>query len=146
MGELYIDRGNRLEYVCDTLEDKWRDLLNGEKKIYGATCIEEGIFTIDMKSLSPKYVNKIMANPCHALAFTKGYIPRIVGTKFHSGCLLHTGNTHLDTDGCPILGTNNGDGTLRGGSSVPAFTRLYPILKHASDTAEEIKLIVVKTW
>lgn len=49
IGKLYIDG----QYICDTIEDKVRDL-SKEKKVYGETAIPYGTYKV-LWTYSPKY-------------------------------------------------------------------------------------------
>lgn len=93
IGKLYIDN----VYLCDTLEDKVRDLnkdgdLNdpGETKVYGQTAIPYGTYDVVL-SYSPKF---------------KRNLPRLLNVKNFDGILIHRGNTNKDTDGCILVGEN----------------------------------------
>ena len=54
IGRLYVRKtvldeysaGEELEYVCDTLEPKWRDYANGANKIRGKSAIPEGRYPV----------------------------------------------------------------------------------------------------
>jgi len=83
--------------LCDTLEDKSRDLNNdgdlsdpGETKVKGETCIPVGRYRVKM-AYSPHF---------------KRRLPLLIGVKTHSGILIHRGNTPADTLGCILPGEN----------------------------------------
>jgi hypothetical protein len=147
-GSLYLNEGNKDRFICNTLEDQWRDLMGvlgkKETKVYGETCIPEGVYEIRI-SPSPKYTEKIKKNPRHALAFTEGYMPRILNVPFFEGILLHSGNFTSDSYGCVLTGERHEKYPymLKGGSSVPAFKKLYNILKSAR---EKIVIEISSTW
>lgn len=99
IGKLYIDE----KYFCDTLEDTVRDLnkdgdLNdiGEKKIYGKTAIPYGEYKL-VYSWSPRF---------------KRNLPRLLNVKHFEGILIHSGNTHKDTEGCILVGENKVKGQV----------------------------------
>lgn len=137
-GALYLKEGDREMFICNTLEDKWRDLFgklgNKEAKVANETCIPDGEYEVVIAP-SPKYINKIRANRKHPLAFTEGNMPRLLDVPFFSGILIHTGNFTTDSAGCILTGDRHEKYPymLKGGSSVPAFRRLYDILKGARD-------------
>lgn len=101
MGSLYLDD----EFICNTLEDKYRDLTK-EAKIPGSTCIPSGVYDVVI-TWSPRF---------------KDMYPRLLNVPFFSGILIHKGNTHRDTEGCILVGTKNGDKLI--GSKV-AYDKLY---------------------
>lgn len=91
------------ERICDTLEDKNRDLnrdgdLNdkGEGKVYGETAIPFGRYEVVL-NISPKF---------------KRRLPRLLNVKHFEGILIHRGNTAKDTHGCIIVGENKVKGKV----------------------------------
>lgn len=85
LGSLFLNG----KFFCYTLEDKVRDLTK-EKKVHGSTAIPAGKYTIVLE-----YSNRF-----------KRILPEIKGVKTHSETKLHGGNTHLNTDGCPLVAYN----------------------------------------
>ena len=85
IGHLY----NGDSYVCDSLEDTWRDL-NKVKKVKGKTAIPEGRYRIIM-AYSQRF-GREMPLLCD--------VPQFVGI------LIHAGNTDEDTEGCILVGEN----------------------------------------
>lgn len=124
--------------ICDTLEDKWRDLAGGEKKVNGRTCIPDGEYDVTMNVRSPKYVAKFEQNPNHSLAYTDGFIPRLLHVPYFDGVLIHTGNTDRDTEGCVLVGKYLGGDSISG--SVMAFKKLYDMLDKAKKNSEKITI------
>ena len=63
IGKLEVWKDNAWAYLCDTVEDKVRDLNkngvfdNGEKKVYAETAIPYGTYKITMNVVSPKFSN-----------------------------------------------------------------------------------------
>ena len=91
IGDWIID-GKQL---CDTLEDKDRDLFQSmslaeikERKVYGETAIPVGKYKIKM-TYSPKY---------------KRMMPQVLDVKGSDGIRVHSGNSVKDTLGCVLLG------------------------------------------
>lgn len=81
--------------LCDTLEDKDRDLFQSmslaeikERKVYGETAIPCGKYKIKM-TYSPKY---------------KRMMPQVLDVKGSDGIRVHSGNSVKDTLGCVLLG------------------------------------------
>lgn len=85
IGRLSIDG----KYVCDTLEDRVRDL-SKEAKIPGRTAIPEGSYNVVVTE-SSKF---------------KRLLPRLLNVPQFEGILIHSGNTHKDTAGCILVGEN----------------------------------------
>ena len=90
LGKLYANN----KYFCFTLEDKNRDLnMNGlleEGKVHGRTAIPYGTYLVVLE-----YSNRF-----------KRILPEIKGVKTHSETKFHGGNTHLNTEGCPLVAYN----------------------------------------
>lgn len=64
-------------YLCDTLEDKFRGNDLKGKKVYGETCIPEGIYQIKMT-----YSNKF-----------KKELPELLNVPYFEGIRIHKGNS-----------------------------------------------------
>ena len=98
IGRLYVRKtvldeysaGEELEYVCDTLEPKWRDYAKGARKIKGKSAIPEGRYALVI-TYSPKF---------------KQWLPLLLGVLNFSGVRIHAGNTVKDTQGCILVGEN----------------------------------------
>ena len=115
IGKLYVND----KFICDTLEDKCRDLNRdgdlkdlGEAKVYGETAIPSGIYKMII-NISPKF---------------KKLLPRLIGIDGYEGVLIHSGNVPKDTLGCILVGSRGLD-CLKGGTSVKALTALMVELK-----------------
>ena len=100
IGTLYVND----EFECFTLEDAVR-----EQKIMHKTAIPEGTYEVII-NLSPK--------------FGKLY-PRLLDVPGFTGILIHAGNGPEDTSGCILVGEAILNDRIRGGSSTPAYTRLF---------------------
>ena len=92
IGELYIDDC----FICETLEDKVRDLNKIEDKVPGKTAIPYGIYKVIL-SWSNRF---------------KKVLPEILGVQFFSGVRIHSGNTAADSKGCILVGKYYKDGVL----------------------------------
>ena len=113
IGKLYIDG----KYICDTVEDKVRDINKngkfdeGEKKVYGQTAIPYGTYEVKW-TYSPRF---------------KKYMPEILNVPNFSGIRIHSGNTAADSLGCIIVGENKVVGKVI--NSRATVTKLYPIIE-----------------
>ena len=94
--------------ICYTLENAWH---NNEKNI---SCIPEGIY-ICKRHNSPKYGETFI----------------ITGVEDRTNILIHWGNTHINTKGCILTGSEVGylDGERAVLSSKKAFNVLMGELK-----------------
>ena len=98
IGKLYIDG----VYFCDTLEDKNRDVdkngifNNGEKKVYGKTCIPFGTYKVIL-SMSSRF---------------KKILPLLLNVPQFDGIRIHSGNTDEDSSGCILVGINDIKGRI----------------------------------
>ena len=96
IGKVYVDG----VYVCDSIEDKVRDVnKNGkfdgpEQKIYGLTAIPYGTYKADI-FFSKKFGYKVV---------------RLFDVPSFEGIYIHKGNTEKDSLGCIIVGFNDKKG------------------------------------
>ena len=99
IGKLYVRqpiideylRGEKLIYICDTLEPQWRDYAKGARKIKGKSAIPEGRYPVVI-TYSPKF---------------KQWLPLLVNVPMFSGIRIHAGNDAVkDTQGCILVGEN----------------------------------------
>ena len=84
--------GKFLGFTC---EDKDRHMESGGAKVHGETAIPRGYYRMTV-SMSNRF---------------KKLMPEIKDVPGFSGVRIHGGNTHEDTEGCPLLGaikTTNG--------------------------------------
>ena len=93
IGELYLNG----EYFSYTLED----VVRGENiKIPGHTAIPAGRYRVKVT-----WSNRFKREMPMIFSEDNGYELIANGISF-KGCRLHGGNTHLDTDGCPLVAKN----------------------------------------
>ena len=119
IGKLYIDG----QYICDTCEDKVRDL-SKEKKVYGETAIPYGTYKVSW-TYSPKF---------------KKYMPLIEDVPQFNGVRIHSGNTAKDSLGCILVGENKQKGMVL--NSRATVNKLYPIIKKGCLSKEGCKIII----
>ena len=122
IGKLYIDG----VYFADTLEDKNRDVdkngifNNGEKKVYGKTCIPFGTYKVIL-SMSSKF---------------KKILPLLLNVPQFDGIRIHSGNTAEDSSGCILVGINDIEGRIS--KSTITFNSLMTKLSKADNITIEI--------
>lgn len=128
IGQLSID--GRL--FCYTLEDVDRQLTSDmtleeiqSKKQFGKTAIPTGTYTIDMKTVSPKFKDRMWAKPY------RGKLPRLLDVPGYEGVLIHVGNTAEDTLGCILVGANCFNGKLT--NSTITFHKLMTMLTNSKE-------------
>lgn len=129
IGRLYVDG----EYICDTIEDKVRDI-----KIQNKTAIPYGRYKVAMNYKSPKYSN---FDKYKWAKEYDGYLPRLIDVPEFDGILIHVGNTSLDTSGCLLVGENKEKGKVI--NSVATFNRLMKdYLLKAKEKNENIWIVI----
>lgn len=123
IGELMLD-GIR---ICYTLEDEIREVDGqpvSEWKIKGQTAIPSGRYRITLED-SPRF---------GADTLTVNDVPGFVGVRMHGG------NTHENTEGCPLLGYQVTSTTIVGGTSGPAVKEVKAMVKEAIEAGLEVWL------
>lgn len=121
IGKLDIKKNGQWVYLCDTLEDKVRDVnKNGvfdgkETKVYSETAIPYGKYSITMNIRSPKYSN--FERYPYARAY-QAYMPRLVNVNHFDGILIHPGTTAAHSAGCILVGRNTVVGKLTDSNAV----------------------------
>lgn len=126
VGELYVGG----IFFCNTLEDQNRDLNkngkfdNGERKVYGKTCIPFGGYEV-VVTYSPKF---------------KRELPLLLNVPNFEGIRIHRGNTVEDTSGCILLGENKQKGKVL--NSAPYEIKLVKLLKGVLSKGERCYIII----
>lgn len=121
IGSLYVNG----EKFCDTLEDRVRDLADGESKVPGETAIPEGRYRV-IVNRSPKFGRDL---------------PRLLDVPQFEGVLIHRGNSAEDSAGCILVGENKVKGKVI--NSTPYEERLVALCKAALAGGETIEMEVV---
>ena len=139
----YIAESGAKVYICDTIEDKNRDLNkngkfdNGEKKVPKQTCIPFGTYKVGW-SYSPKFgVSKFLeAKPYNHT------MPWVRNVPSFEGILIHCGISEKSSAGCIIVGYNKVVGKVV--DSRKAFNYLMDnYLWKAKQRGESITLEIV---
>lgn len=91
IGKLYLND----KYLCDTLEDTYRDL-SKEQKVAGATAIPIGVYKVVLS-----YSNRF-----------KEVLPELLNVPYFEAIRIHAGNFAKDTWGCILVGENKIKGGL----------------------------------
>jgi hypothetical protein len=120
IGHLY----KSTDYLCDTLEDTWRDL-NKVPKVYGHTAIPEGRYRVIIK-LWVKHNKEI---------------PMLLDVPQFKGILIHAGNTDEDTKGCILVGENKVKGKLV--NSLYHSAIITTMINEAIDNGEKVYITII---
>ena len=113
IGRMFIDG----HFFCYTLEDRDRELHHlmqvdaiRQIKIPGQTAIPTGRYPLRL-TYSPRF---------------KRVLPQLIGVKGFEGIRIHSGNHHLHSEGCILVGMSRDDHNVW--QSGKAMLRLMPIL------------------
>lgn len=122
IGNLYVND----VLICNTLEDKIRQLDSEDDKVYGKTAIPSGSYEVVLS-----YSNR----------FQK-ILPEILNVPFFKGIRIHSGNNEDDTEGCILVGEcrNVEEGYIY--NSKKTMNRLMKILQSA-DKNEKIFINII---
>jgi len=124
-GLLFLEKESRLEFLCYTLEDEYRD-----SKVRGETRVPAGVYKIQLRQeggFHQRYSRKYGSMHKGML-----HVTDVPGFEY---ILIHTGNTDEHTAGCLLVGDsqeNNAiikDGFV--GKSTNAYKRIYPYIAEA---------------
>lgn len=122
-GLLFLNR----KFFCHTLEDKVRI-----QKVHMKTAIPEGLYQIKQREevtpLTEKYRSRFDWFDFHF------QIQNVPGFNW---IYLHVGNTHMDTDGCLLVGDVTRPTSIA--SSTEAFERLYKTMKKYNEIQIKIQ-------
>ena len=133
-GLLFLEKDNRLEFLCYTLEDEYRS-----SKVRGETRVPAGVYKIQLRQeggFHQRYTKKYGSMHKGML-----HVTNVPGFEY---ILIHTGNTDEHTAGCLLVGDsqeNNSiikDGFI--GKSTNAYKRIYPNIAKAIKNKEEVTI------
>lgn len=112
IGNLYLIENDKETWLCNTIEDKVRDLNKdgdlydaGEGKIYAQTAIPYGTYKVTL-TVSPKFKDRDWARPYG------GLVPLVNEVKHFTGIRIHIGESEKSSAGCLIVGLNTIKGRL----------------------------------
>jgi hypothetical protein len=132
-GILFDITDNKRKFLCYTVEDEYR-----ATKVMHETRIPSGIYQLTLRSeggFHSRYTAKYGAD------WHKGmiYVNNVPDFEF---ILWHTGNTDESTSGCLILGDSQTSNLVQAdgfvGSSVNSYKKVYPIVRDAILSGEEV--------
>lgn len=121
LGTLYLSE-KPIGFTC---EDTDRYLEENGVKIHGQTAIPRGRYQVVL-SMSNRF---------------KRIMPELLNVPDFTGVRIHAGNTHLDTDGCPLLGAVRTSDGVRDCKLVNE--QLIEFLRHA-ESRKELTFITVR--
>lgn len=137
IGRLFING----EYVCDTIEDCDRGLMDNmpedhirQRKIYGQTAIPQGDYRV-LLTTSETFSGRPWAK------MYNGLVPRLENVKGFSGIRIHPGNTAEDSLGCIIPGENKVAGKVV--NSTAAYHRIMKVLMPAWESGTPINISIL---
>ena len=128
IGRLYIND----EFECYVMEDVDRFLedseANGNVKVKGETAIPLGTYNV-IVNMSTRF-RKLM--------------PLLINVPQFEGIRIHAGNTHLDTEGCLLLGRIPGEVSQANAvlDSRVTYEAFFKKLRDAYDAKEKITISV----
>ena len=116
--------GEKMTYLCDTLEPKWRDYAHGANKVKGKSAIPEGRYPVVITK-SKKFGM---------------WLPLLLGVPRFEGIRIHAGNTVADTQGCILVGENLKKGMVL--NSNKCLKRVKDKIVEAKETGEGVWIVV----
>lgn len=126
-GLLFLKDGDRLRFLCHTLEDEHRD-----EKVKGETRIRSGFYALGIKREDTPLTLK--SRKSYGPWFK--YFIELLGVANFSHVYVHAGNTDAHTDGCLLLGRTAtsvpGVGQSVGASVLATqefYSLVYPVLE-----------------
>lgn len=121
-GHLYLES----DYVCDTLEPKWRDYAHGEKKVPNHSAIPAGTYKFRIAYSPKRGMNVIWIDD----------VPNFNAIQ------IHIGNFPSNTQGCILVGfgTEYEHAVYK---STICFNYLMGLIKHHTDIGMTVGKIIV---
>ena len=133
-GLLFLERNGKLEFLCYTLEDEYRDT-----KKYAETRIPAGKYNITLREeggYHAKFSKRF--SDIHKGMLWVRHVPNF------EYILIHCGNTDEQTAGCLLLGDSQQNNIITKdgfiGSSTQAYKRVYPIIAEELDRGNSVTI------
>lgn len=120
------------KFICYSIEDEYQ-----AKKVYSETRIPNGIYDIKLRSFGgfhERYLSKY--GDWH-----KGML-QVMNVPNFEDILIHKGNSDKDTAGCILTGSSNFMGANWVEDSTNAYEKLYPIVRDALLSGDEVKIVI----
>lgn len=137
IGRLFING----EYVCDTIEDCDRGLMDympemeiRQKKIYGQTAIPHGSYNVTL-TMSKTFSGRPWAK------MYNGLVPSLENVKGFSGIRIHPANSAEELQGCIAPGENKVVGKVI--NSTAAYYRIMNLLMPAWESGTPINITIL---
>ena len=131
-GLLFLERNGKLEFLCYTLEDEYRDT-----KKYAETRIPAGKYNITLREeggYHAKYSKRF--SDIHKGMLWVRHVPNF------EYILIHCGNTDEQTTGCLLLGDSQQNNIITKdgfiGSSTQAYKRIYKHILEELQKGEQV--------
>lgn len=110
------------KFFCYSLEDTTRDI--DDKKVYGKTAIPTGTYVVQLT-----YSNRF-----------KRIMPLLLNVPGFAGVRIHAGNSHVDTEGCILVGYARTQTTIS--TSRAAYGDLMTRMRRAIQNNENISITI----
>jgi hypothetical protein len=94
---------------------------------------------IQNKTAIPRGSYQVIIN--YSTRFDKS-MPLLLGVRGFSGVRIHSGNTAVNTEGCILVGDKVTENSIVGGTSKPAFNKLFAKMQLAQSNKEAIFLTI----
>jgi hypothetical protein len=121
IGRLTVD-GNHDYFTLEDVEREIDGRLVQEWKVDGKTAIPRGKYKVEI-TYSPRFHR---------------YMPEILNVPGFKGVRIHPGNTHVDTEGCLLVGMSKGPDCIY--ESRKAYDRLYVQIAEALERGETVEI------
>lgn len=121
-GQLFLVNGNSKRWLAYTLED----VVRAGAKVHGRTAIPAGTYELRI-SLSNRF---------------KKELPEVLAVPGFVGVRIHGGNTHENTEGCPLVGMTRNSGD-RISNCAPAVEKVMRLLREAAANGEKCTLRII---
>lgn len=121
-GQLFLVNGNSKRWLAYTLED----VVRVGAKVHGRTAIPAGTYELRI-SISNRF---------------KRELPEVLAVPGFTGVRIHGGNTHENTEGCPLVGMTRNSGD-RISNCAPAVEKVMRLLREAAAKGDKCTLRII---